>query len=134
MVKGTFSTHGTIPNIDDKRVEFHVGWIQNTLPPFIQSMRAEPGNAILVHIDVDLYSAALFILTTLWHFIDKCYVVFDEFGVDENLAFADFLTAYPADVRFFNHTFNPKFRGPQQVFCNVQRKEYAIENVSEDTK
>jgi len=126
MVKGTFSTGGSTPIVDDPRVDFHRGWIQNTLPPFIKSFETAPGQALVVHIDVDLYSAALFIISTLWHYVDSYYIIFDEFGVDENLAFMDFLTAYPIDFEFYSHTFNQQYNLPQQVFGRITRTVYAV--------
>jgi hypothetical protein len=126
MVKGTFSTEGAIPRIDDPRVSFQVGWIQNTLPPFLKSFRLQEGKKLFVHIDIDLYSAALFILTTLWHHFDEFHVMFDEFGVDENLALADFTAAYPVDLAFFGHTYSQKYSLPQQVFGHIRKTAYEV--------
>lgn len=125
MVQGTFSTEGAAPDIADPRVAFHRGWIQNTLPPFLKSERFDPAHKLVVHIDVDLYSAALFVMTTLWHYVDEYFVIFDEFGVDENLALADFIAAYPVELEFFGHTFSKQFNLPQQVFGRVRNVEYA---------
>lgn len=129
FTKGVFSANGKPPHIEDSRVSFHIGWIQNTLPKFIEQLRANEAlparMPIVVHIDVDLYSAALFILTTLWHFIPEYYVMFDEFGVDENLALSDFQTAYPIQVDFLGHTMNANAALPQQVFGHIKRNEYS---------
>ena len=124
MVKGTFSTGGAMPEIDDSRVAFHKGWIQNTLPPFLRSEQFDRNASLVVHIDIDLYSAALFILSTMWHFSDRYFIILDEFGVDENLALADFASAFPVEIEFFGHTFDEKTGLPQQVFGRVTRTTY----------
>lgn len=127
MPKGKFSTGGAIPQLNDPRVSFHQGWIQNTLPEFLKSGAISDNGAFVVHIDTDIYSAALFILTTLWHKFDSYFVVFDEFGVDENLALADFSEAYPVQIEFFCHTINDQSKLPQQVFGSITRVEYKVD-------
>ncbi len=120
--QGAFDVQGQTPNIDDDRVAFHVGWIQNTLPVFLDENAELIKNAknVLVHIDVDIYSASLFVLATLWHKLDKFSLMFDEFSVDENQSFADFTSAFPVKYEFHSHVLN---RGgiPAQVSCFVER-------------
>lgn len=125
MVKGAFDTQGQVPDIDDSRVSFHVGWIQNTLPTFVRD-HAEALKSfknVIVHVDVDLYSAALFVLATLWHSLDTFYLVFDEFAIDENLALADFSSAFPIKCEFYSHVLS-QYGMPSQVFCKVDRIPY----------
>lgn len=126
MVKGAFDTQGQVPDIDDPRVSFHVGWIQNTLPTFVREHAETISSSknVLVHIDVDLYSAALFVLATLWHCLDTFYLVFDEFAIDENLALADFSSAFPIKYEFYSHVMS-QYGMPSQVFCKVERIPYA---------
>lgn len=123
MPKGTFSTQGQVPQINDTRVSFHQGWIQNTLPGFLESGTLSGRETLIAHVDTDIYSAALFVLTTLWHYFDRFFVVFDEFGVDENLALANFSEAYPVKIEFYCHTMS-QYKMPAQVFGLVTKSEY----------
>src|SRR5215469_6659952 len=47
LKKGSFSTAGHVPSIDDPRVTYVVGWFQQTLLPFLT--RYEPRHPIVVH-------------------------------------------------------------------------------------
>ncbi len=124
MVKGTFSTDGTTPDVADHRVNFYKGWIQNTLPDFLHSKSVDPSNTLIVHIDVDIYSAALFVLCACWFELDEFYIIFDEFAVDENLAMEDFIAAFPVEYEFYNHTMNPNSRLARQVFGHIRKTVY----------
>lgn len=96
--QGAFSTGGETPDIDDSRVSFEAGLFQDTLGPFLE--RTEPRNRMVVHLDADLYSSTLFVLTSLAPRLKPGDVLlFDEFGVPmhEYRAFMDFLSAYPFD-------------------------------------
>ncbi len=61
--KGTFTTNGKVPEIADGRVQFIVGWFQNSLPGFLSSYK--PKNRILIHNDSDLFSSTLYCLSVL---------------------------------------------------------------------
>jgi len=58
---GHFSTDGVIPIIDDSRVEFFPGWIEETL----RGYKFPDYQNLVLMVDVDLYSATAFILETL---------------------------------------------------------------------
>ena len=76
--KGTFSTSGTIPNIDDARVSFVKGWFQDTLRSFLKETTLS--NRLVVNVDCDLYSATLFVLGTLdKYFAPGTIIIFDDF-------------------------------------------------------
>lgn len=124
MIQGTFDVGKQTPDINDPRVNFHVGWIQNTLPEFLKQASL-PKKTHVIHIDVDIYSASLFVLTTLWHYLDEFYVLFDEFTVDENLSFAHFNSAYPLKFEFFGYRLN-KENLPTQVVAKVSKVPYKI--------
>jgi len=98
--RGTFSTHGLMPDIDDQRVEFIKGWFQNTLPPFLSMGRISRPWPHLIHFDADLYSSTLFILTALWHHLPEYYFIFDEFPFDEVVALRDFTHSHPVEIKF----------------------------------
>ena len=55
---GHFSTGGTPPDIDDPRVQFHVGWFADTLPVFALPTHER----LVVTLDADLYSSTVTVL------------------------------------------------------------------------
>ena len=122
MIKGTFATGGQLPDIQDERLTFIPGWIQNTLPGFLQTYDSGKKKRIFVHNDVDLYSATLFILSALWFHFDEIVVLYDEFGVDENLAMYDFMSAFPIKFTFHGHAFLGQEKHlPQKVLCTIRK-------------
>jgi len=75
---GAFSTLGQVPRLNDHRVRCIKGLFQSSLRPFLKSFT--PRNRLIVHIDSDLYSSALFVLTTFDELlISDSVVMFDEF-------------------------------------------------------
>jgi hypothetical protein len=59
--KGTFTVHGTIPEISDKRVTLVKGWFDNTVPTYEFIER----DHLVVHLDADLYSSTILVLRAL---------------------------------------------------------------------
>lgn len=89
--KGTFSTRGQMPDIDDARVSFVKGLFQDTLRPFLA--KADLNRRLVVNVDCDIYSATLFVLGTLdRYFRAGTIVIFDDFYSmnDEFKAFVDY--------------------------------------------
>jgi hypothetical protein len=90
--RGTFSTGGQIPQIDDPRVKFFVGWFDRTLP----SYEVPSHDQLIVNIDCDLYSSTKTVLDSLRAkglIKPGTYIYFDEFS-DRNhelKAFHEFL-------------------------------------------
>jgi O-methyltransferase len=98
--RGHFNTGGRPPRTGDGRVEFVVGWFQETLPKFISSFGT--GNKIIVHIDCDLYSSALYCLTKLDPVLPAgTILIFDEFGdvLHEFRAVNDYLSSYRREAK-----------------------------------
>lgn len=96
LPSGTFSTQGKPPDVDDDRCQFEVGLFQDTLPGFLQSFQASPDGRTVVHIDCDLYSASLFVLTNLGLKLRPGDIlIFDEFAdvMHEFRAYLDFTVA-----------------------------------------
>jgi hypothetical protein len=94
--KGTFGLAGTIPDFDDTRIGIVPGLFQQSLDPFLAGWRRDR-TQLVVHMDADLYSSTLFVLTTLdRHFVDGDVVIFDDFGVllHEFRAFMDYTSAF----------------------------------------
>lgn len=78
--KGDMSNGNEIPKIDDPRCSFYQGVFQQTLFDFLKNYQA--GKRKVVHLDADLYSSTLFVLTTLSPWLKTGDVlIFDEFNV-----------------------------------------------------
>jgi O-methyltransferase len=78
--KSTFSTGGNTPQIDDPRVEWVKGWFQESMPGFLRGYT--PTGRLVIHIDADLYSSTLYVLTKLDHLlVSGSIIVFDDFGI-----------------------------------------------------
>lgn len=93
--QGTFSSGGHPPEIDDSRIQWVAGLFQDTLPRFLAGYA--PGRRKLIHLDADMYSSTLYVLTMLAPHLRKGDILlFDEFGVPthEFRAFTDFVSAY----------------------------------------
>lgn len=76
MLAGRFSRGGKPPSAPSN-VKFHIGWIEDTLAPFLAE---NPVPAAFVHIDVDLYSSTRSILDGLAdRLVPGSVVVFDEY-------------------------------------------------------
>jgi macrocin-O-methyltransferase TylF-like protien len=88
--RGTFSTGGRPPEIDDPRVQFFTGWFKETLP----SYRWPEHEVLVVVMDADLYSSTK---TALEHvkprLLPGSFLYFDQFHhrCDELRAFAELL-------------------------------------------
>ena len=95
--RGYFSTGGAVPVIDDPRVEFFVGWFDETLPAYEWPSH----DVLVVMLDADLYSSTSTVLSLV---SDKLtpgsYLYFDQFHhrADELRAFAEFVDE--RDVQF----------------------------------
>jgi len=76
--KGAFNVDGVMPTFSDTRVILHKGWFSDTVPPFLDGFR--PAGLLVVHLDADLYSSTIFVLTRLKPYLTPSTVlVFDEF-------------------------------------------------------
>jgi O-methyltransferase len=95
MKKKHYDTQGSTPKIDDQRISFISGLFQESLPRFLADYRSDKRKVI--HMDADLYSSTLFVLTRLLPFLKKDdIIIFDEFGVPthEFRAFSDIVSSY----------------------------------------
>lgn len=95
---GTFA--GSIPEVEDARAQFEVGFFQTTLGPFLEASELASrasDRPLVVHLDADLYSSTLYVLTRLAPVLRAGDVLlFDEFAVPahEFKAFTEFVHAY----------------------------------------
>lgn len=97
---GTFSMGSMsfgVPELNDQRHEFFKGLFQQTLFNFLDSNKLNPSNRKVIHLDADLFSSTLFVLTTLHRYLKKGDIlIFDEFNVPnhEFLAFEQYVKSY----------------------------------------
>ncbi len=78
--KGDMSNENEPPKINDSRCKFYQGIFQKTLYEFLKSYKSDKRK--VVHLDADLYSSTLFVLTTFSPYFNKGDIIlFDEFNV-----------------------------------------------------
>jgi len=100
LPRGAFDCQGSPPDISDRRVQFEVGLFQSVLPAFLERYLPNGSRKKIVHLDADLYSSTLFVLSSLARQLRPGDVlVFDEFGSVRNpthefRAFHDFCAAF----------------------------------------
>lgn len=91
-----------IPEVNDTRVKFIKGLFQESLPKFIKENEFHSSERKIIHLDADLFSSTLFVLTTLFPLIRKGDIlIFDEFNVPnhEFLAFKIFTESFYVKTR-----------------------------------
>ena len=78
--KGDLSNGNELPKIDDTRCTFYQGIFQKTLFNFLADYKNSKRK--IIHLDADLYTSTLFVLTTLSPYLKKGDILmFDEFNV-----------------------------------------------------
>jgi O-methyltransferase len=76
---GIFDVKGATPDIPDSRVHYVAGLFQDTLRDFLKTYH--PRGRLVVHLDADLYSSTLYVLTVLDPWLAPGTVVLlDEFA------------------------------------------------------
>jgi O-methyltransferase len=93
--KGDMNNGNTPPEINDVRHVFYQGLFQQTLTPFLRGYGADRRKVI--HMDADLYSSTLYVLTQLTPFLKSGDILFfDEFNVPmhEFKAFIDWTSSF----------------------------------------
>lgn len=92
---GAFDLGGVLPDFTDGRVRLIKGWFQDTLPSFQRTFHSD--SRLIIHIDSDLYSSAMYVLTRMDSFIrPETMIIFDEFSsaLHEFRALDDYSRAY----------------------------------------
>ncbi len=92
---GEMTNEGQFPVVNDERCSFEAGLFQQTVPKFLEKYIGD--RAAIYHMDADLYSSTLYVLTSLAIKLKKGdIIIFDEFGVPthEFRAFQDFMNSY----------------------------------------
>jgi hypothetical protein len=98
--EGDMSNLGETPQIDDSRHSFKKGLFQDTLPGFLKEYDLGTDRKKVIHVDCDLYSSSIFVLTYLAPYLKQDDVlIFDDFGSfscpDHGFrAFIDFFHSY----------------------------------------
>lgn len=93
--KGDMNNSNEPPRINDGRCSFYQGLFQQTLPDFMEKLVSNKRKVI--HMDADLYSSTLFVLTSLSPMLKPGDILFfDEFNVPmhEYKAFMDWVKSY----------------------------------------
>lgn len=104
---GTFNVGGSIENvrIEDPRVTLIQGLFQDTVPDFLEKRTFAESEKRILHIDSDLYSSALYVLSKFDHVMKSGdIVIFDELSsMDEFWALTDYIKAYRRDYKVLAH-------------------------------
>lgn len=96
--KGSFDNKNEVPVINDPRGKFYQGLFQQTVPGFLKELN---NNRKVIMLDADLYSATLYVLTSLAPFLQKGDIIFfDEFAVPthEFKALYEFVQSYYSNL------------------------------------
>jgi O-methyltransferase len=102
---GTFGRGGIPPEIADERVSFIKGLFQSTLYDFLNQFT--PQRRLVVHIDCDIYSGALFCLAVLDRImVPGSLLIFDEFYDLQNefAAFQDYSCSFYREAKLLGYT------------------------------
>jgi hypothetical protein len=98
--KGDMSAH--VPDVNDARADFLVGLFQDSLPQFLSKYDVESDCKRIIHLDADLFSSTLYVLTSMHPWIRKGDILlFDEFNVPnhEYAAFTCYSESYYVKTR-----------------------------------
>ncbi len=92
---GDMATNSEPPEMDDDRCVFYQGLFQQTLLPFLTDYKSDKPKVI--HMDADLYSATLYVLTLMTPYMKPGDIIFfDEFNVPmhEYKAFTEWANSF----------------------------------------
>lgn len=96
----SFDLKGKALEIDDSRATVVPGYFHDTLRPFLKTFT--PGNRLVIHVDCDIYSSTLCVLTNIAEILKPgSILIFDEFNLasHEFRAFQDFVSAFVVKYR-----------------------------------
>lgn len=105
--KGAMSNGNEPPKMEGSRHQFYQGVFQDTLFKFLKGYRFNKRK--VVHLDADLYSSTLFVLTTLSPLLKpNDILLFDEFNVPlhEFKAFKEWSESFYRDYKVLGETNN----------------------------
>lgn len=114
-----FDVQGVIPEVNDTRISFVKGWFNKTLSHFLENEENIDGfEALLIHLDADIYSSTLYVLASIANLVDEFYCIFDELPGEEARALHDFAGAYGISIEFLGYS-GPSHAFPMQVFARL---------------
>ncbi len=96
--KGDMSNGNKPPIINDDRMQFFQGVFQQTFIPFLANYKNQQRK--IIHLDADLYSATLYVLTLITPYLKSGDIIFfDEFNVPmhEYKAFTEWVDSFYID-------------------------------------
>lgn len=108
--KNKFDVESKTPQINDPRISFVKGLFQDTLPSFLED-HPPTDRKLVLHMDADLYSATLYVLTRLHEYIKPgTIIIFDEFSsmLHEFRALEDYCSAYGVTYKALGATVSQK--------------------------
>ncbi len=89
-------------NFQDKRYKFIKGLFQDTMTEFLENTAFDPNIKRVIHLDADLFSSTLFVLTSIYRLLKPGDIlIFDEFCVPNHEFFA---------FRIFEESFNFRYK------------------------
>jgi O-methyltransferase len=100
MPHGTFTSQGTMPEIQDPRCRFVKGLFQDSFAAWLSDF--ESTRRIVLHLDADLFSSTLVVLMQVLPKLKKSdIIIFDEFSsfMDEYRAFRQAMDVYYREYR-----------------------------------
>jgi hypothetical protein len=98
--KGSFSEHGSIPEVSDERIHFMKGWFYDTWRTAEGLIAGRTSDELLVHFDADVYASTLFALASMDGLKRRYLGIFDEFSGEESRALYNYRQAYGAQIEF----------------------------------
>ena len=114
--KGEMSNGNSPPQINDSRHKFYQGIFQDTLYGFLKTYNV--GKKKVIHMDADLYTATLFVLTTISPYLRKGDIIlFDEFNVPlhEFKAFTEWVNSF-----YINYTVIGEVNNFYQIAIRIE--------------
>ncbi len=117
-----FDVGGKIPSTNDPRIAFIKGWFNETFPRFLKlnEEKLSKSEHILIHLDADLYSSTLYVLSSIAQISNDFYCIFDELPGEESRALYDFTTSFGFKIDFLGFS-GPSHIFPMQVFARIYK-------------
>ena len=117
-----FNVDGKIPIINDVRVSFVKGWFNQTLPEFLENHKDELNRSdnLLIHMDADIYSSSLFVLSSICSIRNQFYCGFDQLPGEESRALYDFTSAFGLNYEFLGFA-GVSHLYPMQVLIKIYK-------------
>lgn len=121
-LQGTFNVQGQLPNVNDERVTFVKGWFTDTWPAYAEEFKEKhSGFPLIVHLDSDLYSSAVTVLSAFSQVWAPSILICDEWTGGEALAVEEWLTQEGLKAECLGWVRNPAHLFPEKVALRIRR-------------